>query len=117
MTKPGIARVNATLDRDLLARVDAYAVRHHEDRSTAIRQLLDLALRELAKQDAVEAYTSGRVTLRQFAAALGLDVWQAHDLLASESVAVAQGDIAETATDLAAKIEALAPKRRRSTKR
>lgn len=31
-----VSRVNATLDEDLLARVDEYAGRHREDRSTAI---------------------------------------------------------------------------------
>lgn len=51
-----VRRVNATLDEDLLARVDEYAGRHREDRSTAIRQLLDLALHSLAEQDAIEAY-------------------------------------------------------------
>jgi metal-responsive CopG/Arc/MetJ family transcriptional regulator len=35
------ARVNTTLDSDLLARIDAYAERNLEDRSTAIRQLVD----------------------------------------------------------------------------
>ena len=43
------ARVNATIDEELLRRVDAYARTHYEDRSTAIRQLLDFALRELHK--------------------------------------------------------------------
>jgi predicted HTH domain antitoxin len=99
-----VARVNTTLDRDLLARVDDYAARHREDRSTAIRQLLDLALRELAKKEGIEAYRGGRLTLRELAAMLGLDIWATHDLLAAEGVAVAQGSMEETAADLAATI-------------
>lgn len=97
-----IARVNATLDRDLLERVDHYAARHREDRSTAIRQLLDLALRELAKGDGLEAYRGGRLTIRELAGMLGLDVWATHDFLSSEGVAVAQGTMAETAVDAGA---------------
>ncbi len=92
----------------LLSRVDSYAARHHEDRSTAIRQLLDHALRDLAKDEAIEAYVGGRLTLREFAAALDLDTWRAHDLLASEGVAVAQGDIAETSANLDAAVADLA---------
>ena len=115
MTKTNVSRVNATLDSDLLARVDAYAVRHREDRSTAVRQLLDLALRELAKREAIDAYRDGRLTLREFAAALGLDVWGAHDLLAAEGVAVAQGGMAETSTDLAAALAEIAPRTKRQT--
>lgn len=89
-------RINTTMDSELLRRVDAFAERRYEDRSTALRQLVDFALRELATRDAVEAYRRGRVTLREFARALGLDTWSAHDLLRAEGVAVAQGDRAET---------------------
>ena len=89
-------RVNATMDEELLRRVDAFAAGRYEDRSTAMRQLVDFALRELQKRDALEAYRTGRVTLREFARALGLDTWGAHDLLRVEGVAVAQGDRRET---------------------
>jgi hypothetical protein len=102
-------RVNATLDEGLLGRIDAYAHARFEDRSTAIRQLVDFALRELAKRDALDAYRGGRLTLREFARALGLEVWPAHDLLAAEGVAIAQGDRRETADALAALITDLGP--------
>lgn len=94
-------RVNATMDEEILRRLDDFAARRYEDRSTALRQLVDFALRELAKQEATEAYVAGRITLRELARTLGLDVWAAHDLLASEGVAVAQGRREETAGDLA----------------
>lgn len=93
-------RINATMDEELLRRVDAFAAERYEDRSTAVRQLVDFALRELQKQRAVEAYQAGRVTLRAFARALGLDLWAAHDLLRAEGVAIAQGDRAETSATL-----------------
>lgn len=89
-------RVNATMDEELVRRVDAFAQGRYEDRSTALRQLVDFALRELQKQEALEAYRSGRVTLREFARVLGLDTWAAHDLLRAEGVAVAQGGRGET---------------------
>ncbi|MDQ3454558.1 MAG: ribbon-helix-helix protein, CopG family [Actinomycetota bacterium] len=85
-------RVNATMDEDLLRRVDAFAAERYEDRSTALRQLVAFALRELHKRDALDAYSAGRVTLREFARALGLEIWAAHDLLRAEGVAVAQGE-------------------------
>jgi len=89
-------RVNTTLDDDLLERIDTFANERREDRSTAIRQLVDLALRELSKRDAVEAYRQGRITLREFAATLNLGIWAAHDLLLAEGIAVAQGGPMET---------------------
>lgn len=89
-------RVNATMDEEILRRVDAFAAQRYEDRSTALRQLVDFALRELAKREAIEAYRGGRLTLRELGRALGLDVWGVHDLLAGEGVAVAQGRREET---------------------
>lgn len=93
-------RVNATLDDELLQRIDDFAASRHEDRSTAIRQLADIALREVVKQDALQAYRQGRVTLRDFAGILGLGAWAAHDLLAAEGVAIGQGHRDETACAL-----------------
>lgn len=93
---------NATMDEELLRGVDAFAADRYEDRSTVVRQLVDFALRELHKRDALEAYRAGRVTLREFALSLGLDVSAAHNLLRAESVAVAQGDRAETSATLEA---------------
>lgn len=90
------ARVNATMDADLLARLDAFAASRFEDRSTAIRQLVDFALRELGKRSALAAYGAGRITLRELGDALGLDAWGVTDLLAAEGVAAAQGDREET---------------------
>lgn len=95
-----VVRINATVDRALLDRVDRYAERHSEDRSTAIRQLLRAALRQLATDEAVTAYRQGRLTIRQLAAMLELDMWGAHDLLQSLGVAIAQGTLGETAADL-----------------
>ncbi len=89
-------RVNATMDEDLVRRIDAFAARRYEDRSTAVRQLVDFALRELHKREALDAYRSGRVTIREFARALGLHVWAAHDLLRAEGVAIARGERGET---------------------
>lgn len=99
-------RVNATMDQSLLERVDAFAAKRFEDRSTAIRQLVDYALRELQKREALDAYRSGRLTLRELGRALGLDPWATHDLLASEGVAVAQGSREETAQTLGELLEA-----------
>lgn len=102
-------RINARMDQDLLTRVDAFAATRYEDRSTAVRQLVDFALRELSKRDALDAYRAGRVTLREFARALGMDVWAAHDLLRAEGVAVAQGERIETEGALQAALRSLGP--------
>lgn len=116
MTKA--VRVNTTLDADLLERIDSFASERREDRSTAIRQLVDIALRELSKRDALNAYRQGRITLREFAAVLNLGVWAAHDLLLTEGVAVAQGSRDDTSAVLETLLSPAVPRRRsRSAKR
>lgn len=110
-------RINATMDEDLVRRVDAFASSRYEDRSTAVRQLLDFALRELQKREALEAYRESRLTLREFARALGLDVWAAHDLLRAEGVAVARGDRLETKSALDDALHAVSRGRGRSSGR
>ena len=104
-------RVNTTLDDDLLERIDAFASERREDRSTAIRQLVDIALRELSKREALTAYQEGRLTLREFAAALNLGIWAAHDLLLAEGIAVAQGSRAETDAAIQSLLPALTARR------
>jgi len=107
-------RVNTTLDADLLERIDAFASERREDRSTAIRQLVDIALRELSKRDALTAYRQGRVTLREFADTLNLGVWAAHDLLLAEGVAVAQGGRGETSAAMQSLLRTVAGSKRPS---
>ncbi len=101
-------RVNATMGKEMVQRVDTFAASRYEDRSTAIRQLVDFALRELHKREALHSYRGGRVTLREFARTLGLDIWAAHDLLRAEGVAVAQGERGETSSALQLAIRTLA---------
>ncbi|HVA20920.1 MAG TPA: ribbon-helix-helix protein, CopG family [Candidatus Micrarchaeia archaeon] len=99
-------RINATLDADLLDRIDAFARSRHEDRSTALRQLAEMALRQLTQREALAAFGQGRLTLRELGRTLRLTTWETHDLLAAEGVAVAQGARAETAAALAAVLAA-----------
>lgn len=50
----------------------------------------------------IGAYRAGRVTLREFARALGVDAWATNDLLRANGIEVAQGPCGETGPDLAA---------------
>lgn len=102
-------RINATMDEELLSRLDAFAAGRYEDRSTAVRQLLDFALREMRKREALDSYRAGRLSLREFARSLGLDVWASHDLLRSAGVAIAQGDRTETRAALESVVSGMNP--------
>jgi metal-responsive CopG/Arc/MetJ family transcriptional regulator len=79
-------KINATIDPELLGRLDEYSLRSQEDRSTAIRQLLAFALREKNKTKALQAYKEGRLTIRQCAELLGVDYYEMNDLLSEANI-------------------------------
>jgi Arc/MetJ-type ribon-helix-helix transcriptional regulator len=83
-----LARVNVTLGKDLLEKIDGYAKNKYEDRSTAMRQLMALGLQEGNKKDVTYAYKNKKITLREAAELLGTDYYGAQDILAGEGVAV-----------------------------
>ena len=81
-------KINATIDRQLLTRLDEYSLRYQEDRSTAVRQLLAFALREKNKNKALQAYKEGRLTIRQCAELLGVDYYEMNDLLSEANIPI-----------------------------
>ncbi|HDH41870.1 MAG TPA: ribbon-helix-helix protein, CopG family [Candidatus Altiarchaeales archaeon] len=81
-------RVNVTLYRDMLKEVDSFAKKRHEDRSTAIRQLISAGLRERNKKEVVKAYRDNRITLREAAKLLSVDYWKVQDILAEEGIPI-----------------------------
>jgi len=87
MTK-GFVRVNATLYEEMLRKIDLFARKRYEDRSTAIRQLISVGLLEENKREVVQNYMENRITLREAARLLGVDYWEVHNILAEEGVPV-----------------------------
>lgn len=83
-----VVRITATLTKDLLRELDSYAEEHQEDRSTAIRQLLFAALKEISKNKIINDYKNNKITLRQVAEKLGVAYWEAMDILAEAGVPV-----------------------------
>ncbi|RLI88873.1 MAG: hypothetical protein DRO62_02865 [Candidatus Altiarchaeales archaeon] len=81
-------RVNATLYKDMLKRIDSFAKKRHEDRSTAIRQLISTGLRERNKKEVVEAYRDNRITLREAAKLLSVSYLEVQDILAEEGIPI-----------------------------
>ncbi|SFH36268.1 Uncharacterised protein family (UPF0175) [Desulfotomaculum arcticum] len=79
-------KINTEFDPILLKKLDAYASKKYLDRSSALQQLVSLALREIHKKEAVQAYRDGRMTTRQCAEMLGVDYFEMNEILQSENV-------------------------------
>ncbi len=76
-----LMRINATLDKKIVQWIDHYAQDLHEDRSTAIRQLLAQAILEKQKKQILQAFASKKLTLRKAAQMLGVDYWTMQEFL------------------------------------
>ncbi len=83
-----VVRINTTLTKDLLKELDSYAKENQEDRSTAIRQLLFEALKEMSKNRIINDYKNNKITFRQVAERLGVAYWEAIDVLIEAGVSV-----------------------------
>lgn len=79
-------KINTEFDPVLLKKLDAYASQKYLDRSSALQQLVSVALRENYKKEAVQAYREGRMTIRQCAEMLGVDYFEMNEILQSEKV-------------------------------
>lgn len=86
-----MVKIAVSLSRDLLEALDRYAAEHLEDRSTALRQLLDFALKQKRLARLAEQYRQGLLTLREVAEALGLSYRKTEALLGSLGVPVLSG--------------------------
>lgn len=81
-------RVTTTMYKDILDKIDLYARLNHEDRATAIRQLIAEGLRIKLKDNVIEEFKQGRLTIREAADLLGLNYWQINDILEKEKVSI-----------------------------
>ena len=86
-------RVNATLNHELVKKIDAFAHQQLEDRSTAIRQLVAKGLWMEKEEQILRGYQHGRFTLREVGELMGIGYWEVQDLLQRRGVPIQ--DLAE----------------------
>ncbi len=79
-------KINTEFDPVLLKKLDAYAAKKYLDRSSALQHLVSVALREIYKKEAVQAYREGRMTIRQCAEMLGVGYFEMNEILQSENI-------------------------------
>jgi len=83
-----MVRVNFTAPKDLIERVEQFAKERLEDRSTAIRQLVQEGLKALMTDKVLEQFQRGGLTLREASARLGIDLWELIALLQQRGIPV-----------------------------
>ncbi len=69
-----LVRTNILMDRELLDQIEKFAKERSEDRSTAIRQLINKALHDQRIELGIKRFQEG-ASFRKASAIAGLDYW------------------------------------------
>lgn len=83
--------VTARFPKEMLRELEELASKSHVDRSEVIRRLVARALFEIRKEEALEAYSKGRVTLWKAAEMSGVSLREIMDLARRSQVLVPYG--------------------------
>src|SRR3989344_4026589 len=73
--------IGIRLDEDLLFIIDKIGKEETEDRSTTIRKLLNLGIKDILKIKAKEKYISGKITLSAATKIAKLSIWEMQSYL------------------------------------
>lgn len=81
-------RVSLTLPKELLEKSEKIAKEKLEDRSTVMRELLSLGLKEYTINEAVKMYMEGKVSLGKAAESADVSIWKFIDILKEKKIPI-----------------------------
>ncbi len=81
-------RVSITLPKELLEKSDRIAKERSEDRSTVMRELLGIGLKEYMENKAVKFYLEGKLSLGKAAEIAGVSIWRFIDILKEKKIPI-----------------------------
>ena len=76
-----LGRVSLTVPKEIVEKSDRIAKEKLEDRSTVMRELLALGLKQYMIKDAVNQYTEGKVSMEKAAELADVSIWKFLDVL------------------------------------
>ena len=74
-------RISLTVPKELLEKSEKIAKEKLEDRSTVMRELLALGLKEYMTQEALKQYADGKISLEKAAELADVSIWKFLDVL------------------------------------
>lgn len=81
-------RVSLTVPKEILEKSDKIAKEKLEDRSTVMRELLALGLKQYMIKDAVEQYMNGKVSMEKAAELADVSIWKFLDILKEKKIPI-----------------------------
>lgn len=84
--KMKLNRISLTIPNELLDKSEKIAKEKSEDRSTVIRELLSLGIKQHMLNEALKLYTDGKVSLEKAAELADVSIWKFLDVLKDKKI-------------------------------
>ena len=81
-----LGRVSLTVPRELLEKSEKIAKEKLEDRSTVMRELLALGLKQYMIKDSLEMYVEGKISMEKAAELADVSIWKFLDVLKERKI-------------------------------
>ena len=81
-----LGRVSLTVPRELLEKSEKIAKEKLEDRSTVMRELLALGLKQYMIKDSLEMYIEGKISMEKAAELADVSIWKFLDVLKERKI-------------------------------
>lgn len=81
-------RISLTIPKEILEKSEKIAKEKLEDRSTVMRELLALGLKQYLTKDAIELYSEGKASLEKAAEIANVSIWKFLDILKEKKMPI-----------------------------
>ena len=81
-------RISLTVPKEILEKSDKIAKDKLEDRSTVMRELLALGLKQYLLQEALKQYTEGKVSMGKAAELANVSIWKFLDEMKDKKIPI-----------------------------
>jgi metal-responsive CopG/Arc/MetJ family transcriptional regulator len=83
-----VDRVSLTVPKEILEKSDRIAKEKLEDRSTVMRELLNLGLKQYLLQEALKKYTESKISMGKAAEAADVSIWKFLDEMKDRKIPI-----------------------------
>ena len=83
-----VNRISLTVPKEILQKSDRIAKEKLEDRSTVMRELLNLGLKQYLLQEALKQYTEGKISMGKAAELAEVSVWKFLDEMKDKKIPI-----------------------------
>ena len=83
-----LGRVSLTVPKEILDKSDKIAKEKLEDRSTVMRELLSLGLKQYIMKEAIDQYTEGKISMEKASELADVSIWKFLDIIKERKIPI-----------------------------